>query len=179
MSDLAERLKREFDDAFAAPRIASNGAGEMVVGIRVAGHAYALRMSQIGGLARDRRIVAIPSPVPELIGLAGVRGELVPTYSLAAWLGHGREPTTRWLALCGAGERAGLAFGEIERQLAIDPGQLVSARSAAQLVAPPETAEHVRDWLRTDGDTRPIIDVGSILEAIQRRCRADAAAKER
>jgi chemotaxis signal transduction protein len=170
VSDLAERLKREFDDAFAAPRVASNGAGEMVVSIRIAGHAYALRMSQIAGLARDRRIVAIPSPVPELLGLAGVRGELVPTYSLAAWLGHGREPTTRWLALCGAGERAGLAFGEIEGQLAIEPGQLVAA---------PESTAHVRDWLRADGDTRPIVDVGSILEAIQRRCRADAAAKER
>ena len=169
MSDLAERLRREFDDAFAAPREAQGGAGEIVVTIRVAGHAYALRMGQIAGLARDRKIVAVPSPVPELLGLAGVRGELVPVYSLAAWLGHGREATARWLALCGAGERAGLAFGEIEGQLAVQPGQLVAA--------PPSGGheEHVRDWLRTDGDTRPIVDVASIFAAIQRRCRGDAA----
>jgi chemotaxis signal transduction protein len=167
-----ERMRAEFDAAFAAPRSAGDGSGEMVVAIRVAGRAYALRMSQIAGLARDRKIVAIPSPVPELLGLAGVRGELVPAYSLAAWLGHGREPTTRWLALCGTGERAGLAFGEIEGQLGIQPGQLVVG-------AGPDSGEHIRDWLRIDGENRPVVDVESILEGIQRRCRGGPAAKER
>lgn len=166
-----ERMRAEFDEAFAAPRAGGNGAGEMLVAIRAAGRGYALRMSQIAGLARDRKIVAIPSPLPELLGLAGVRGELVPVYSLSAWLGHGREPTTRWLALCGTGERAGLAFGEIEGQISIQPGQLVAGAGDA--------GEHVRDWLRVDGENRPIVDVGSILEGIQRQCRGGPAAKER
>src|SRR5260370_41047957 len=77
-------LRSVFDQARAAPF--SSGAEEHtedLLAIRVSRDAYAIRVSEIAGLATDRNIVAFPTPIPELLGVASIRGALVPVYSLA------------------------------------------------------------------------------------------------
>jgi len=167
--DTAEQMRELFDRSFAAPRIAAGEAHAIFIAIRIAGDRYALPMGELAGLARDRKVVRVPSPVAELIGVAGLRGEPIAVHSLAAWLGRGRETNPRWLALCGEADRVGLAFGDIEGQLQALPEQILQASGV----------EHVRGWLRTGDVTRAVLHVGSILEAIRRRCGDARASKER
>jgi len=124
-----------------------------------------MRVSQITGLATDRKIIVLPSPVPELLGVAGIRGGLVPVYSLAALLGHSHEVNhPRWLALCGAEELVGLAFGDFEGYLKVSSSQIfVDSRNHAM-------REHVRDAVRTADVVREIVNIPSVVETIKRRC---------
>ena len=88
---------------------------ENLLAIRVAGDPYAIRVMEIAGLANNRKIVPLPSPIPELLGVASMRGGFLPVYNLEGLLGYrlGADPP-RWLALCGSEEPVGLAFREFE-----------------------------------------------------------------
>jgi chemotaxis signal transduction protein len=166
--DLVARMRDAFDRGFAAPPPAATDADDAFLAIRIGGRAFALAVRDVAGLARDRKIVSVPSPVAELLGLAGVRGELVPVYGLAASLGLPAEPAPSWLALCGDGARVGLAFAELEGQIR-RPRERVLAGGG----------EHVRGWLETEGAARAVLDAGSIVEALKRRAAAARASKER
>src|SRR5258708_16163647 len=79
-----------------------------------------MRVSEISGLATDRKIVAFPSPIPELLGVAGIRGALVPVYSLAMLLGYNAETErTRWLALCGTEDSVDLVLSDFDGYIRI------------------------------------------------------------
>ncbi len=122
-------LRGVFDQARAAPF--SSGAEEQtenLLAIRVSRDAYAIKVTEISGLATDRKIVAFPSSISELLGVAGIRGVLVPVYSLAALLGYDAEAgQVRWLALCGTEEPFALALGEFEGYMRVPRAQLYSA----------------------------------------------------
>jgi signal transduction histidine kinase len=125
----AAELRSVFDKARALP-FSLNGEeqAESLLAIRVSQDAYAVRVNEISGLVTDRKVVPIPSPISELLGVAGVRGALVPVYSLAALLGYGAETgQVRWLALCGTEEPLALAFGGFEGYTQVPLGQLYSA----------------------------------------------------
>jgi chemotaxis signal transduction protein len=175
VSSKAQELREAFDGARAAPVILDGGEKEIdLLGVRVGGDAYAIEVREIGALVKAGRIVALPSPLPELIGLAGVRGVAVPVYSLSALLGYSRESAEgcRWLALCGGEEPLALGFAEFEGHLRIREEAICkieqrnSERSAVQRVA------------KTGNWTRAIVSVGLLEAAIEERCRKSGA-KER
>jgi len=151
-------LRDAFDLSFAAPRAEATADAEALLAVRVAGRAYALRIGELAGLVPSRRIVPLPAPAPELIGLAGVRGGLVPVYSLGVLLGHGRD-AERWLALCGGQDLLGLSFEEMEDRLQVP-------RSEQHASAAENTTPHVREVARWAGAVRPIVSVASILEVL-------------
>lgn len=165
----AAELKNEFDSAFARPIRAGTAAqGSDFLAIAVNGHPYALLMSEIRGLHADRAIVPVPSPVPELLGLAGIRGELIPVYSLAALLGYGAsgsagstDAPARWLVSCCGQHSLGLAFDVFERHLNSALPQGPAAGGAK--------SEHVQTMIRADV-SRPVISIPSIIATISRRC---------
>ncbi|MCW8133316.1 MAG: hypothetical protein KIS92_23430 [Planctomycetota bacterium] len=64
----------------------------------------------------------MPSRAKALLGLTGLRGDLVPVYSLAQLLGYARAEEPAWLLLCGAGHRFGLAFGQNHGCFSVEPG---------------------------------------------------------
>lgn len=164
-------LKKAFDHAYAVPppRLDSKQM-ENLLAIRVDGDPYAIRVSQINGLASDRKVVAVPSRTPELLGVVGIRGGLVPVYSLAALVGHdGDVNGGRWLALCGTEEPIGLAFSDFEGYFKVP---LIHVYPAGLNHA---IHESVRDAVRTADVTRAIVNIPSIVETIRRRCESQVS----
>jgi chemotaxis signal transduction protein len=171
----AAELRNAFDQARAIPF--SAGAVERVeslLSIRVSGDPYAIRVGEISGLTNDRKVVAFPSSIPELLGVAGIRGGLVSVYSLAMLLGYSREAgQCRWLVLCGAEEPVGLAFSDFEGYLRVPLTQVYATdqRDAARA--------HVKHVLRAADLVCAVVSIPDILELIKRRCDSSRPSKER
>src|SRR5687768_16340417 len=93
-------LRRDFDPSFREPLhdIAAIQHRDLLA-IRVAGAAYALRLTDVVGLHGAAKLTRVPSAVPEFLGLLGVRGLLVPVYDLARCLGYQDKQALRWVAL--------------------------------------------------------------------------------
>lgn len=170
----AARLRSEFDRGFSLPAQAETARDRHLLAIRIGGRPYVLDPAEIAGLQVDRPVVRVPGPLPEWLGLAGIRGGLVPVYSLAALLGYplpAAQP--RWLALCGSGQLLGLAFDEFERHLNLDPSQIAA-------VDPANTkSEHVRAVAHADDGSRPVVGIPSIAAEIARRCATVIPSKEK
>jgi chemotaxis signal transduction protein len=175
VANKAAELRNAFDRARAIPL--STGAVEQVEGllsVRVSGDPYAIRVGDISGLANDRKVIAFPSSIPELLGVAGIRGGLVSVYSLAALLGYGREADqARWLVLCGAEEPIGLAFSAFEGYLAVPLAQVYATdrRDVARA--------HIKHVLRSADQVCAVVSIPDILESIKRRCDSSRPSKER
>ena len=108
-------LRASFDQHFAAPQqIATTGLEKFVI-ISIGANRFAIRVSEIARIEVNRKVVPLPRSAPALLGLAGIRGKLVPVYSLAVLLGEAPGRTTRWLALSSSEEPLGLAFDNLEQ----------------------------------------------------------------
>jgi purine-binding chemotaxis protein CheW len=99
---------------------------EGLLAIRVGADPYALRLSEIVGLHADVKIVPVPSPVAQLLGIVGLRGMMAPVYDLAALLGYPPAASPRWMVLAGASQSMGLAFDAFEAQTAKAKAQVVA-----------------------------------------------------
>jgi chemotaxis signal transduction protein len=162
----AAQFRNEFDRARAIP-VSSETVEqtENLLAIRVSGDAFAIRLSEISGLAADRKIVALPSPIAELLGVAGIRGRLVPVYSLSALLGYGAASDRgRWLALCGAGEPVGLAINDLEGYLRVPLARVYAAEKKDMV------STHITQVVRASDMVRAVVSIPLIMEIIQRRC---------
>ena len=84
----ARELRRAFDQTFAEVPLPVTQDVTNLLGIRVGGDPFAIRLGEVAGLFADRKIVPLPSPVPELLGVAGFRSGLIPIYSLRGFLGY-------------------------------------------------------------------------------------------
>jgi purine-binding chemotaxis protein CheW len=169
LSDVAA-LRQAFDESFAQPPAAHAAAAEDFLGIRVAGSPYALRLLEAASVGARCHILALPSEQPDFLGLAGLKGELLPIYSLASLLGHGREEgEERWLVVCGAEQRLGLVFSALEGFLRVPRSEVYG------LGVPEQTQDHVQEVLRFGTGVRPIVRVASIISSIGRRIAAASA----
>jgi chemotaxis signal transduction protein len=171
----AANLRNAFDRARAIP-VSSETAEQIenMLAIRVSGDAFAIRLSEISGLATDKKIVALPSPIPELLGVAGIRGRLVPVYSLAALLGYSASADQgRWLALCGTEEPVGLAINDFEGYLRVPLAQVYPAEQKDAV------SKHVTHVVRAPDMIRAVVSIPQLLEIIQSRCRNVGGSKER
>ncbi len=153
-------IRRAFDLSFALAPQAKNEETEDLIALRIRGDAYGLRVREIAAVAKAGRVVPLPSKTPELLGIAGIRGMVVPVYSLAVLLGY--EPSReapRWLALAGAGEPMALALGDFEGYLRLprkdfhlpdrDPGQ------------------YIDQFARSGETVRSVIKIASIVAAVR------------
>lgn len=174
MSTAAAALRRDFDRAFAEPFRARSSKGIELLAVRVAGEPYLLPLRELAGLVADGRIVAVPTALPEFLGVTGIRGAVVPVYDLGAILGHGArarasaEPAV-WLALAARG-RLAFAFDAFDGQRRV-PRQ--------ELQAPPSESGgrgYVRGVVRLAETLVPVVDLPGVVDAIERR--ASSARKE-
>jgi purine-binding chemotaxis protein CheW len=156
----AAALRREFDAAFALPARAEGDPLVALLAARVAGEPIALRVLDLAGLVQARPIVPVPSRRPELLGVSGLRGEIVPIYGLGRLLGRPDDGAPAWVALVGGGERIGLALSALEGHL------LVAPQALARLEGGADARPHVRELLRRDGGLTPVLDVASLVRAI-------------
>lgn len=157
-ADRAKELRRAFDSAFAAPIATSVRETIDLIGIRVGGNAYAVRSTDIAGLHSDVAITPLPGPLPELIGLAGFRGALIPVYDLAALLGYPGNGG-RWMVRT-KDRSVAFAFEELDAHFRID---------AAGIARDASGSRHVTSVARSGDRTWPIIDLNSIVAALSER----------
>jgi chemotaxis signal transduction protein len=157
---LAGELARAFDDEFARPIARRSEALLEFLAIRVGAEPYALARSDLAGLFVDKRLTPLPGAGAGLLGIAGFRSVLVPVYDLRALLGiDGAGPPPRWLAATAAAPVA-LAFDRFERYLRVP---------SAAIAGTGGPGSQVRHAVCTAGETRPVIDVTSRVEALRGR----------
>ena len=170
-TDRVAELRRAFDQSFAEAPSPHAIALENLLHVRLGDMPYALRLAEMSGLFVDLDITPVPALVSELLGLAGIRGSLVPVYDLRAILGHRPDTKARWLVLA-ANAAVGFAFDRFEGH----------ARVPLDAIVPQSSAErgrlHVREVLRAGGVVRPIVSIRSVLEAVTNRVHAVAPEKE-
>jgi purine-binding chemotaxis protein CheW len=163
----AADMRKAFDRAFAEPPPPEAEAAADYLGIRIGGIAYAVALSEIGAVFADKKIAPLPSGASELLGVAGVRGDIVPVFSLGALIGQGGgDEKPRWLVLAGGG-RAGFAFDVLDGHLRIPIAQIAAVASPKGFV----TANAV-----IGKEARPIVSIASLMEHLERR--AGHGAKE-
>lgn len=161
----AEALRAEFDAGFGRPARVQDADAVPLLAIRVAGAPMAVRALETVGLMAVRPIVPVPGRRAELLGVSGVRGALVPVYSLARLLGRADDDPPRWLLLAATarGERVGLAVATFERHLLHPAGDLRPATGAGAGEA------HAPELLVADGKARPVLSIPSLLRKITGR----------
>jgi chemotaxis signal transduction protein len=158
-SDLtASQLREQFDRSFSEPERPPIAAPEPLLCIRIGGDPWAVRRNDVRRLVADRRVVPVPSTAPAMLGVLGLRGELVPVHSLRALLGYRLEPPSRWVIIAGSEAPLGLAFDFFEGQLRVPAPQL------APSATPPRP--HVHAVIAIEGMPRSVLDLPSILELV-------------
>jgi chemotaxis signal transduction protein len=156
----ALEMRTEFDRSFAeAPRTEQLTMQDFL-GIRVGADPYAIRLADITGLFADRRITRLPSADPAFLGIAGLRGAVVPVYELGAFLGHPPGEVWRWLLLIG-GTSLALAFEAFEGHLRVPRAAL-----AAQ-IGQVRSDVFVQEVLQAGSAVRPVVQVTAIFKAIE------------
>jgi chemotaxis signal transduction protein len=96
------------------------------------------------------------------LGVAGIRGDIVPVFSLSTFLGYGQDhedPT--WTVLCGGEHPVGLGFAELDGYLRL-PKSAVHADDASQA-----KKHYVTDVVATESGARPVIAVPLIITDIR------------
>src|SRR5262245_60571407 len=102
-------LRSSFNEVFAEePRSAAIDE-ESLLGIRLGADPFAVRISQITAFERARKVVPLPEAPAELMGLASLRGRLVPVYSLPLVLDSRDSAEHPWWLIVGVDEPVGLA----------------------------------------------------------------------
>jgi chemotaxis signal transduction protein len=160
----AAALRRSFDEGFAAPAALTKERVEDLLAIRVASDAYALRMSEIAGLHAGIKIVPVPSPAAQLLGIVGIRGAMVPIYDLAALLQYPLSENPRWIVFARGPQRLGFAFETFESHLQVSQGSL--ARGDIEGGEPGATRRQTQGTVRAAGSLRPIIHLASVVAMI-------------
>jgi chemotaxis signal transduction protein len=162
----AAKLRSAFDVTFSEAPIELTVASEDCLFVRIGNDPFAIRLAETAGLYADRKVVPIPSPVPDLLGVAALRGQLTPIYDLAALLGYRVCGSPRWFVLAREPKAIGLAFEAFEAHARIPQTSYTS-------VGTESTREHVRGAVQVGPFFRPIIHISSVIQTIAKR--ADTA----
>lgn len=165
-------LRSAFDATFAQ---AAGGVAQekrRLLAVRVANHPYAIDIDEIAGLLRASKIAPLPGAPPDFLGLAGIRGNLVPTYSLVALLGHGSaRDNLPWLVLWRGAELVALAFSHLDGYVELAVSEVHAGENAA-------AQPHVRRFARLHDGLVGILGISSLVESIKERIRYAGPIKE-
>jgi chemotaxis signal transduction protein len=161
-NERAAELRLAFDRSFSNAPHSGSTAAEKLLALRVGSNPYLVRLAEVSGLFTDKKITWLPSHVAELLGLAGLRGTVLPVYDLGMLLGCPSTATQRWL-LVTAATPVGLAFDAFDGYLSV----------RLEAIIPEVRAEgrerHVREVVHTADRVRPLVSLTSVLESISER----------
>lgn len=161
-------LRRHFDSSFALPLTASAPDLEDVLLVRVGGDGYAIRLRELAGLVARRPIVPVPSPASGLLGLAGIRGEIVPVFGLSSLLGYGDDAETPpWLVLSAGPGSLAFGFFAFEGFVRLPKASLHPTAGAVA------TRPYVAEFVITDAEPRAVIAVPLLVSTIRNRLGLD------
>jgi chemotaxis signal transduction protein len=166
----AGQLRRDFDQGFAEPLRSGKEELEALLTLRVGGEPYAVKIAEITGLIADRRIVSLPAMAPAFLGIVGLRGSVVPVWSLGALLGYAANTEVpRWLILAGGdGNRQalGLAFEQYDGHRSV-PRTALSESGAPDQEVP--TPSFVGQSVRLESTEIGVLSISSIANGIRQR----------
>lgn len=172
----AAQLRQAFDHTFALPPSLASSEVEDLLTIRVAGDPYALRLLDVSGIVTGCRVVLVPSVTPDLLGLAGIRGAVVPVFGLSTILGYGPDPGTQeWMILCGSEEPIALAFSDFEGYLRLPTSAL---HADENFRATREHVKYVNQVATTSNGVRAVISIPLIMATIRNRISQHRPTKE-
>jgi len=163
LNERADDLRREFDQTFARPPSAEPAAMEDLLRVKVGADPYALRMAEVSGLVRCRRIIPLPTAVGGFLGVVGLRSGIVPVYALRELLGYAAGEPPGWLVLVGEDNALGLAFDGFEGHLRV-PGASLSPADEAGRSRP-----HLLSVARDGRGVLSVLSVESLVQAIERQ----------
>jgi chemotaxis signal transduction protein len=176
----AQALRHAFDRSFSQAPVTHTERFENMLAVRIRGDAYVIPVAGIRALYADRRVVALPTPLAEFLGVATFRGHVAPVYDLAALLGyaHRAAPRTvpRWFVLARWRDTVAFAFEGFEALLLVPPEHVVSPVDGEK---PDATRAHLRGAVRAGEALRPIVHLPSVLDEIQKRVEVSRLTKER
>ncbi|EPX59453.1 hypothetical protein D187_002943 [Cystobacter fuscus DSM 2262] len=112
-----EELRDSFDSSFSRPPPAQREPGEALLRLRVGRTSLAVRLGDLSGLHLMPRLVRLPGAPASLLGLVGLRGQLLAVHDLSALLGLASGEAPGWLLIAGGARRVGLAATGFEGQL--------------------------------------------------------------
>jgi chemotaxis signal transduction protein len=167
-SDPAGRLaalRHAFDASFALPPPPPHDDMIDLLAVTVGADRVAVPLATMSGLVADRVVTPLPGSPPDLLGVAGLRGHLIPVYDLARVSGHGRagqadRDTPRWLILAGGSPAFAVAVDRVDGHLRVGPDAIA------------EPAGHTHGGtgsvVRTTDGPVPVVD----MHAVRARVRA-------
>ena len=164
-------LREQFDQSF---QMAAGGGGvEQLdfLALRIGGDRYALRLSEVASLQADRRLVPVPSLLPELLGIAGFRGTLTPVYDLRALLGYSAGDALKWLVVAHWPTPIAFAFDGFDAHLRASTDQVSLAEA--------ETGAAIQGAVHDGDSVLPLLHLPSLVEGIARRITALGLSQER
>jgi hypothetical protein len=157
----AERLRDEFDLGFALAEAPRQGAGERLLAVVVAGDPYALRLRELAFLERGAAPAFLATGVPSFLGLAGLRGEVLPVWDLAGLLGYPvRAARPVWVACSSEAPRWAAAFERFD-------GMLTASENELDPHGAEGAARFTRGVCKAGGLCRPVLDLRLISQAIR------------
>lgn len=162
-SKIAE-IRRLFDKSFAIAPVEKGIAPKAMLAIAIEGEPFALRVREISGLAvSNETIVPVPSRVPELLGLTGIRGVVVPVFSLPRLLGFDSlHSKTHWLVFCGEVQTPiALAFETMERLFEATDSKIFVRQE------PVGHHPHVNATVSEGATLRGVISIPTLVEYIK------------
>jgi purine-binding chemotaxis protein CheW len=165
--NMAAQLRQAFDRTFALPPSGAPPETEDLLTIRVAGDPYAIRLLDTAEIVTERSVVSVPTVTPDLLGLAGIRGGIVPVFSLSSILGYppdNRSP--RGMIICKSEEPIALAFSDFEGYLRLPASAL---HADENFRATREHVKYVNQVASTPDGVRAVISIPLIMAAIRNR----------
>lgn len=151
-------MRHAFDQIFAAPDPPAAEECEDFVAVRIAGQPFAFRVRELAHIESHRKVVAVPSGRAGLLGLAGIRGKLVPVFSPEVVLGAPPTPAPRqWIAVCRHEAPFGLAFDSLEGYFRVPRSSIIAAADGNQA--------SVQQVVRDSSGMWPVIHLPSIARA--------------
>jgi purine-binding chemotaxis protein CheW len=160
MSLRLDELRDSFDASFSRPPPPQQEPGEALLRLRVGGAPLAVRLGHLSGLHLMPRLVRLPDSPAALLGVVGLRGQLIAVHDLAALLGLPQGETPRWLLLAGGTRRVGLAASGFEGQMRATREQMKPGGSSA---SHPLLSASV---LLPDVPPLPVLDVDSLVRKL-------------
>jgi len=163
----AAQLRQVFDRTFALPPSLASPEFEDLLTIRVAGDPYAIRLLDIAEIVTGHRVVSVPAVTPDLLGLAGIHGGIVPVFGLSSILGYVPDPgSPRWIILCGSEEPIALAFSDFEGYLRLPTSALTADEN---FCGTREHVKYVNQVVSTPDGVRAVISMPLIMATIRNR----------
>lgn len=108
----AEQIRQQFDQAFrlAPTELRQQSRNRLL--FHVGSRSLSLPLEQVSEVLRSRTITPLPGSPGELLGLAGLRGTLVPVYRLADLIGISAPPSAGplWILVVPQPQLVGLAL---------------------------------------------------------------------